>query len=202
MSLYNSYDRTKQFAELLVPYDIGSGEVSSATQQATALSNLGLTTSIGYVSGATPGTATANQAVVLDASKNEGGLGTLTGIGFLAGAATAVIGFATGLGSGGAVTQATSKSTGVTLNTPTGEITMNNAALAAAAIVSFTLTDSSIGAHDTIAINHASAGTVGSYLLNAQAAAGSATVTVTNISAGSLSEAIVLRYAVIKGSIT
>jgi hypothetical protein len=51
--------------------------------------------------------------------------------------ATQGIGYATG--AGGTVTQATSKSTAVTLNTVTGAITMNNAALAAATIVSFTL---------------------------------------------------------------
>ena len=40
---------------------------------------------------------------------------------------------------GGTVTQATNKSTGVTLNTESGQITMNDAALAAAAEVSFKL---------------------------------------------------------------
>jgi hypothetical protein len=38
-------------------------------------------------------------------------------------------GAAIGYVSGGAVTQATNKSTGVTLNTPSGQITMNGAAL-------------------------------------------------------------------------
>jgi hypothetical protein len=43
-------------------------------------------------------------------------------------------------GAGGTVLQSTSKSTGVTLNTVTGAITMHNAALAAATIVSFVFT--------------------------------------------------------------
>ena len=101
-------------------------------------------------------------------------------------------------GEGGTVTQATSKSTAVTLNKKCGTITLNNAALAADAIVSFTLTNSTIAATDVVVLNHASAGTAGSYALNAQAAAGSALINVTNISAGSLSEAIVIRFAVIK----
>ena len=75
---------------------------------------------------------------------------------------------------------------------------MNGAALAADAIVSFTLTNSTIAATDVVVLNHASAGTVGKYALNAAAGAGSAVITVTNISAGSLSEAIVIRFAVIK----
>ena len=101
-------------------------------------------------------------------------------------------------GEGGAVTQATSKSTAVTLSKKCGTVTMNNAALAADAIVSFTLTNTTIAATDVVVLNHASAGTAGKYALNAQAAAGSASINVTNISAGSLSEAIVIRFAVIK----
>lgn len=101
-------------------------------------------------------------------------------------------------GEGGAVTQATDKSTGVTLNKKCGQITMNNAALAADTTVSFTLTNSTIAATDILVLNHVSGGTAGSYLLNAQAAAGSASINVRNITAGSLSQAIVIGYAVIK----
>jgi len=96
------------------------------------------------------------------------------------------------------VTQATNKSTSVTLNAPCGRITMNAAALAATTIVSFTLTNTSIAATDLLVLNHVSGGTVGAYALNAQAAAGSAVINVTNITAGSLSEAVVIGYAVIK----
>jgi hypothetical protein len=98
----------------------------------------------------------------------------------------------------GTITQATNKATGVTLNTPSGQITLNGAALAADTTVSFTLTNSSITANDVLILNHLSAGTAGSYLLNAQSAAGSASINVRNITAGSLSEAIVLGFAVIK----
>lgn len=101
-------------------------------------------------------------------------------------------------GEGGTVTQATSKSTAVTLSKKCGTVTMNNAALAADAIVSFTLTNTTIAATDVVVLNHASGGTAGKYALNAQAAAGSASINVTNISAGALSEAIVIRFAVIK----
>jgi hypothetical protein len=101
-------------------------------------------------------------------------------------------------GSGGVVTQATSKATGVTLSKPTGQITLNNAALAADTTVSFVLTNTVIEANDILVMNHISGGTAGSYLLNAQSAAGSASINVRNITGGSLSEAIVLSFAVIK----
>ena len=104
-------------------------------------------------------------------------------------------------GGGGTVTQATNKATGVTLNKPSGQITMSNAALAAATIVSFTFTNSTISSTDLLVINHVSGGTIGSYTFTAACGSGSATVYVRNATSGSLSEAIVLRYAVIKGAV-
>lgn len=102
-------------------------------------------------------------------------------------------------GAGGTVTQATNKSTGVTLSKSCGAITMNNASLAAATIVSFTLTNTLIAATDVLVLNHISGGTVGSYTLNAQCAAGSATINIRNNTAGSLGEAVVIQFALIKG---
>lgn len=110
--------------------------------------------------------------------------------------ATAMLGY--GTGAGGTVTQITSKATGVTLNKASGAITMNAAALAADTTVSFVLTNSSIAAGDVLILNHISGGTPGSYLLNARSAAGSATIDVRNITTGSLSEAIVIQFAIIK----
>lgn len=110
------------------------------------------------------------------------------------------IGYAAG--AGGAVTQATSKATGVTLNRPTGAITLNAAALAAATVVSFVLTNSVITADDVLILNHISGGTPGSYSLNARCAAGSATIDVRNNTAGSLSEAIVIQFALVQGAST
>ena len=105
-------------------------------------------------------------------------------------------GYATG--SGGIVTQATSKATGVTLSKSTGQITLDGAALNTNTTVSFTLTNTVIEAGDILIMNHISAGTAGSYTLNAQSAAGSAVINVRNVTAGSLSEAIVIAFAVIK----
>ncbi len=104
-------------------------------------------------------------------------------------------------GDGGAITQSTSKSTGVTLSKKCGQITLNGAALAADTTVSFTLTNTTVAATDIIVLNHVSGGTAGSYLLNAQAAAGSASINVRNITSGSLSEAIVIGFAVVKAVI-
>jgi hypothetical protein len=107
------------------------------------------------------------------------------------------IGYATG--AGGTIGQATSKATSVALNTICGAVTMANALLAAGTVVSFVLQDTAIAATDVLVLNHISGGTPGSYSLNAQAAAGSATINVRNNTAGSLSEAIVIQFVVIKG---
>jgi hypothetical protein len=111
-------------------------------------------------------------------------------------------GYAAGIAAGGTVTQATSKATGVTLNKVTGEITMNAAALASGAVVQFTLTNSTVLASDFLVIDHVSGGTLGSYQVSMTPAAGSVLVTVKNTSAGSLSEAIVLRYLVLRAATT
>lgn len=113
--------------------------------------------------------------------------------------ATGGIGYATG--AGGTVVQATSKSTGVTLNRACGQITMNNAALAAGAIVGFVATNSAVAATDMVVATHVSGGTAGSYRIAVDnIAAGSFAVRVTNISGGSLSEAIVIGFTVLKGA--
>jgi hypothetical protein len=121
--------------------------------------------------------------------------------GFLADGLSAGVGYKTGKSVGGTVTQATSKSTGVTINKLSGAITMNNAALAAAAEVGFTVTNSKVAATDVVVVNIASGATAASYTCTVDAvAAGSFKITVGNHSAGSLSEAIVINFVVIKGT--
>ena len=98
-----------------------------------------------------------------------------------------------------AVTQLTSKSTGVTVNTSAGQITMNAASLAATTNVTFTLTNSLLSAKDVIIVNVASSNaTAGAYnCWVSSMLAGSATITLRNITAGSLSEAVVINFAII-----
>jgi hypothetical protein len=106
--------------------------------------------------------------------------------------------FGYGTGAGGAVTQATNKSTGVTLNTSCGRITMNGAELTSGSVATFTLTNSVIAANDVLILNNAATGTLGAYCFGARCAAGSASITVRNLTAGALSEAVVIAFAVIK----
>ena len=99
---------------------------------------------------------------------------------------------------GTTVTQGTNKSTAVTLNTGVGQITTNNATLNANTSVSFTLNNSLIAANDMVLVQHISGGTLGTYSVFAVAGAGSATITLRNITAGNLGEAVVIQFSIIK----
>lgn len=107
----------------------------------------------------------------------------------------------------GTVTQLTNKATGVTLNAGSGQITMNNAALAAGASVSFFLTNSAISPTDVVAVNivsgYASPGTYRCDVMNSGfpgSPGAGCRIEITNVSAGSLSEALVINFVVIKSS--
>ena len=92
-----------------------------------------------------------------------------------------------------------SKTYGVTLNKPSGQITTTASALGAAAETSFTLTNSTIAATDVVYVCIASGATAGAYNVQVDAvAAGSCQISISNLSAGTLSQALVLNFVVIK----
>ena len=98
----------------------------------------------------------------------------------------------------GTVTQATSKSTAVTLNKSAGRITMNGAELAANTAVSFTMNNSLISANDTIIVNVSGGATAGAYTTYISSmTAGSAVVTLRNLTGSALSEAVIINFATI-----
>ena len=98
----------------------------------------------------------------------------------------------------GTVTQGTSKTTAVTLNAKCGVITTHGAALAASTAVQFTMTNSAISATDVVIANQGSGGTAGSYQCHVvSVGAGTSVIRLSNTSAGSLSEAVTINFAVI-----
>jgi hypothetical protein len=115
---------------------------------------------------------------------------------------TSAAGLGYGTGSGGTVTQATDKSTAVTLNKPTGKITMNNAAMLTNAIVQFQFTNSLLTTSDVLQITQQSGnGSTGNYNVWVYGQnSGNAFIAVKNISAFTLSDALVLNFAIIKGA--
>tara|TARA_R110000822_G_scaffold295242_1_gene417416 strand:+ start:391 stop:795 length:405 start_codon:yes stop_codon:yes gene_type:complete len=102
----------------------------------------------------------------------------------------------------GAVTQLTSKSTGVTLNKSAGRITMSGVELAANTAVSFTLTNSLISANDAIIVNVSGGGTAAAYTTYISSmTTGSAVIALRNLTASALSEAVIINFATIHGAV-
>lgn len=119
--------------------------------------------------------------------------------------ATTSVGYTTG--AGGVIAQISSRTTGVTLNAPSGQITLVAASIALNDADEFTLTNSFIAATDIIVINIASgvaAPTRKYYHVGVVAvAAGSCVISVGNIDNAVIpatgTEAPVLTFAIIKG---
>lgn len=107
------------------------------------------------------------------------------------------IGYVSGQSAGGAVTQTTSRTTGVTLNAVTGKITLVSATGSSTG-ATFALTNNKIEATDTIAVN-TSGVTTGVYYFGVNAQAGVAYITVFN--PGGNNEQPTLQFNVIKGAI-
>lgn len=112
--------------------------------------------------------------------------------------ATSGIGYATG--AGGAVTQITNRSTGVTLNTICGTITGDATSLAAGAEAVFTVTNSAVALRDTIVLSVVSGPTANTSVFSVSAvAAGSFGIKIHNLHASTADTgAPIINFAVIK----
>jgi len=124
--------------------------------------------------------------------------GAMTPASTLANSPTTGVGYTTG--AGGAVTQITSRATGVTLSKVAGQITTDTTSLAAGAVATFTVTNTTVEIGDVVAVS------VQSGLTTAQTnvrvttvAAGSFQISVENNHASTAETgAIIINFAVIK----
>lgn len=117
---------------------------------------------------------------------------------------SAGLGYTTGAGS--SVTQATNRTTAVSINALTGSITTNTASLAAEAAAAFTVNNRFVRIGDVVAISQRSGSDGGNTdVLVSAVATGSFQLKVANNNAsGGTAEtgAIVINFAVIRGSTT
>lgn len=195
------------------PVDLGSQSLTTTGSiNAASVTATGVVTAASVSLAANPTTnlqATTKQYVdAADALKLNKAGDTMTGAlvvnstiasnsTILANGNSSKIGYDTG--AGGSITQgAGAKTNAVTLNRPTGIIVTDNAALAANTAVTFNLSNSVIEATDIVLVSHVSGGTLGSYNFAVAPAAGNANIVIRNITAGSLSEALTLRFIVVK----
>lgn len=109
-----------------------------------------------------------------------------------------------GVGAGGSVTQPTSKAASVTINKPSMLVTTHDAGLAAGAAIGFQVINSTVGLNDQVV--HTFVGTLasvnGNYSVRVAVGSGSFYVHLTNESGSTLSEAVPIKFDVIKGSTT
>ena len=99
----------------------------------------------------------------------------------------------------GTVTQLVNKAEPITLNKSAGTVTMNGALLAATTSVNFVLNNNLISVGDAVIVSFVSgAATPGTYTLWVTAlTAGAVTLTLRNITAGNLSEAVVFNFVIV-----
>jgi hypothetical protein len=164
-----------------------AGIAASLTVTALAISVTNTLTAAGVVAS---GTVTSLGVSVTN---------TVTASGMLA---TGAVGIGYATGAGGAVSQATSKATSVTLNKTCGLITCTNTVLSAGVIVTFNVTNSTVTNGDIVLANHAAIGTFGAYnIVPNTVTAGVFSITVMNNTVSNLAEAIGIKFAVVKAAI-
>lgn len=112
------------------------------------------------------------------------------------------LGVGYGAGAGGSVTQATNRTTGVTLSKLTGLITTNNTSLAAGAAATFTVTNTVVEVGDVVVVQIRSGETTNQTNVRVTGVAnGSFDITVENNHASTAETgAILINFAIIKAT--
>lgn len=107
-------------------------------------------------------------------------------------------------GDGGAVTQATDRTTTVVLNKQSGAITTQATSLAAGAEVEFTVTNSTVAINDVVVLSVRSGQTATtSFAYVSAVAAGSFKITLSNLAAATADTgAMIINFVVLKGAVT
>jgi hypothetical protein len=166
---------------------VATGTAPFSIASTTVVPNLNVSQLLGGT-WAVPGT-------IGSTTPNTGAFTTLTGSTSILSTGAGGVGYSTG--AGGTVTQATSRTTGVTLNKTTGAITMFSAAGSTTA-ATFTVTNSTVAATDTILLSVKSSTNLYVLLVSA-VAAGSFNITFYT-TGGTSTDAPVINFNVIKGA--
>ena len=176
----------------IVPF-VQSGTTKSISKTLLFTSPTMVTPVLGTVTSGNISACTSTSMVMVTPVLGAATGTSLAVTGAVTSSGTAGVGYATG--AGGTVTQATSRTTGVTLNKTTGAITMFSAAGSTTA-ATFTVTNSTVAATDVIILNQKS-GTDLYDLMVTAVAAGSFNLTF-RTTGGTTTETPVFNFAVIK----
>lgn len=145
------------------------------------------------------GTKASSSFVVAIVSSSATGSIAVAGAITAGGTSTGTLGYEAG--SGASVTQATDRTTGVTINKPSGKITTQATSLAAQTSVAFTVTNSSVAISDVIILSIRSGPTgLKTIATVTTVAAGSFQINLFNTDAATAdTAAAIINFAVIKG---
>jgi hypothetical protein len=176
----------------IVPF-VQSGTTKSISKTLLFTSPAMVTPALGTVASGVISACTSTSMVMVTPVIGAATGTSLAATGAITSSGTAGVGYATG--AGGTVTQATSRTTGVTLNKTTGAITLFSAAGTTTA-ATFTVTNSTVAATDVIILNQKS-GTDLYDLMVTAVAAGSFNLTF-RTTGGTTTETPVFNFAVIK----
>lgn len=170
-----------------------NGGITCDTNKFTVADTSGNVATAGTLSATGDFKVNTDKLVVTASSGNVASAGS-----FLSTCATAASGYATG--AGGAVTQGTSRTTGVTCSKPCGAITTHTESLAAGAEATFTVTNTLVAAGDVVVVSLKTPSATGlSFPFVSTTAAGSFNITLTNLHATTAdTSASVINFAVIK----
>lgn len=175
--------------------DVDAAAFRATLAAAASGANADITSMTGLSNGGIPLAKVAGAA----ASGANANITSLTGIPGVTLGANA-IGFADG--AGGVVTQATSKSTAVTLDKFTGLITMHPSSIAADGAVGFACSCAGVTTGDIVVVNlYGGAAVPPNYVVSAAvSSSGVIGFGVKNLSTSALSEALQLKYAVFRAT--
>jgi len=176
----------------VLPY-VQSGTTKQITKTLLFTSPTMVTPILGTVTSGNISACTSTSMVMVTPVIGAATGTSLTATGTIVSTGTAGVGYATG--AGGAVTQLTSRTTGVTLNKTTGSITLVSSA-GSPTLASFTVTNNTVAATDVIIINQKSGTDLYEIAITA-VAAGSFQVSFFSL-VGTTTEQPVFNFAVIK----
>lgn len=176
----------------------GANLISTVTINASNGANLGNSVIANYFIG----NALTSGTVTTAAQPNITSVGTLTSVTSSGNITTTqTLGYASG--AGGTVTQTGSRTAAVTLNKPTGKITLVSTSLGANTQQQFTFNNTYISPDDLLLIQHVSGGTLGLYNVTATCTTQQATISIRNNSSSSSgTQQPVLQFALIKAVVS
>jgi len=153
-------------------------------------------------------TASPGQSVNIQEWRNSGGTalasvnstGNITTSGSITSSGSSGIGYAAD--AGGTITQSTSKSTAVTIDKISGQITTDNALLGGYDRVTFTVSNSTVSSTDVVILSiSGGAGARTHMVLSSDISDNSFDITIMNLTAGDRSQSLDINFAIIRAVI-